>query len=191
MPPGEGGRMEIHMGYDATAKMATLKYIRDKQQEIKVRYRKEEYEQDVLPAIRKTGLPVATYIKQAVSEKILAETSQDHGLKDTLYVANESTLKGIPAILKDDCRQIILYGSYARGDYTEDSDIDIAILTDSDRAEAKKYSRQLDSLAASICTDTLSIVNYICIPYREYQKKKSWYPFFMNIAREGVVLYER
>ena len=36
-----------------------------------------------------------------------------------------------------DIREIIMYGSCARGDYTEDSDIDIALLTGSGRMEAK------------------------------------------------------
>ena len=39
-----------------------------------------------------------------------------------------------------DIREIIMYGSCARGDYTEDSDIDIALLTGSGRMEAKKYN---------------------------------------------------
>ena len=36
-------------------------------------------------------------------------------------------------------KSVILYGSYARGDYTEDSDIDIMILLDISDMEIKKY----------------------------------------------------
>ena len=36
---------------------------------------------------------------------------------------------------------MILYGSYARGDYTTDSDIDIALLVDIDRVGLKKVWR--------------------------------------------------
>ena len=35
--------------------------------------------------------------------------------------------------------QVILYGSCARGDFTDDSDIDIALLINCNRMEAKKY----------------------------------------------------
>ena len=41
----------------------------------------------------------------------------------------------------DKFRNVILYGSYARGDYDEESDIDIMIMVDMDREELRKYRR--------------------------------------------------
>ncbi len=58
------------MAYDETAKKATLKYIKDKQQRLYVNYKKEDYYARIQPAIEKSGLPVATFIKQAIDEKI-------------------------------------------------------------------------------------------------------------------------
>ena len=58
------------MPYDEISKKATLKYIKGKQQEIKIRYRKDEFEERIQPAIKKSGLPTATFIKDAVEEKI-------------------------------------------------------------------------------------------------------------------------
>lgn len=43
-------------------------------------------------------------------------------------------------------KSVILYGSYARGDYTEDSDIDIMILLDISDMEIKKYRHQLSGM---------------------------------------------
>lgn len=40
-------------------------------------------------------------------------------------------------------RKIILYGSYARGDFRPDSDVDVMILLDISDLELKKYSQQL------------------------------------------------
>ena len=40
-------------------------------------------------------------------------------------------------------RQIILYGSYARGDFRPDSDVDIMILLDMSDLELKAYAQQL------------------------------------------------
>ena len=104
-------------------------------------------------------------------------------------VVNESTTE-IPDLMKDDVREIILYGSCARGDYTEDSDIDVVILTNSDRKEVKRYGDGLDELATRIALETFAIVNYVCLPYQEFEDKKSWYPYFMNICKDGVLLYE-
>ena len=104
------------MGYNDASKKSTMKYIKEKQQEIKVRYKKDEYENDILPVIEQTGLPVATFIKQAVSEKIIVETNKGYDLEITLESIKNSALKKLPEIMKEDCRQIILYGSCARGD---------------------------------------------------------------------------
>ncbi len=178
------------MGYNDASKKSTMKYIKEKQQEIKVRYKKDEYENDILPVIEQSGLPVATFIKQAVSEKIIVETNKGYDLEITLESVKNTALKKLPEIMKEDCRQIILYGSCARGDYTEDSDVDIAILTDSDREQVKKYSSQLDELATQIAIDTMAVVNFVCLPQKEFEDKKSWYPFFKNIAKDGIILYE-
>ena len=40
-------------------------------------------------------------------------------------------------------KSVILYGSYARGDYREDSDIDIMILLDLSDIDIKQYRHEL------------------------------------------------
>ena len=40
-------------------------------------------------------------------------------------------------------RKVILYGSYARGDFKSDSDVDIMILLDISDVDLKAYSQQL------------------------------------------------
>ena len=97
---------------------------------------------------------------------------------------------GMPTSLQDDCREIILYGSCARGDFSSDSDVDVAILTDSDRETVKKYDSKIDDIATSIGIDTMAIVNFVCLPKKEFEEKNTWYPYFMNIKKEGIVLYE-
>ncbi len=61
------------MAYDKNSKTATMKYIKEKQQEVKIRFRKEDYEQRILPAIKKSGMATATFIKQAIDEKIIRD----------------------------------------------------------------------------------------------------------------------
>lgn len=108
-----------------------------------------------------------------------------------LEYVKKKTVRDVPKALSNKCRKIILYGSYARGDYSEDSDVDIAILTDSDRTENQKYNATLDDIAAQIGYKTTAVVNYVCLPLNEFEEKKSWYPYFANIERDGVLLYER
>jgi len=55
----------------------------------------------------------------------------------------EQYVEAVKKIYGSHVRQIILYGSYARGDYREDSDVDIMILVDMSDLELKVYGQQL------------------------------------------------
>ena len=105
----------------------------------------------------------------------------------------EKVKKEVPALvcnlMKDDLVEVVLYGSYARGDYTEDSDIDIALITKNDRMEVQKYTGALAAIATELAMRYFTIVNFVCLPYEEFTEKKNWYAYFKNIANEGEVLY--
>ena len=92
-------------------------------------------------------------------------------------------------LMKDDLAEIILYGSCARGDYSEDSDIDIALITKCDRREVKKYEEALADIATTLAMKYFAIVNFVCLPYEEFCEKKTWYTYFHNIDVEGEILY--
>ncbi|MBP5597192.1 MAG: nucleotidyltransferase domain-containing protein [Pseudobutyrivibrio sp.] len=139
-------------------------------------------------------MPTSTFIKEAIEEKLvrdaLLEENSKYSLEYTLEKIKKIIVRDIPKALQDDCREIILYGSCARGDFTSDSDVDVAILTDSDRETVKKYDSKIDDIATSIGIDTMAIVNFVCLPKKEFEEKNTWYPYFMNIKKEGIVLYE-
>jgi len=58
------------MPYNETAKKATIKYIKDKQQRIEIKWKKTDYDTRIAPAIEKSGQSVSAFIKDAVEEKI-------------------------------------------------------------------------------------------------------------------------
>ena len=58
------------MAYNEVAKKATMKYMKEKMKIINLRIKKDDYESRIQPAIEKSGLPTATFIKQAIDEKI-------------------------------------------------------------------------------------------------------------------------
>ena len=91
-------------------------------------------------------------------------------------------------IFGNSLKKIILYGSYARGDYKENSDIDIMILTSMSDPEIREienrvydtaYDYQLsDNIMISVNIENASHFNY-------------WLgalPYYDNIEREGIVL---
>lgn len=63
--------MSTYKGYDPeVGKKAKIKYVKEKQHRVEVAWKKTEYAERIEPAIKESGLPVATFIKEAVDEKI-------------------------------------------------------------------------------------------------------------------------
>ena len=59
-------------------------------------------------------------------------------------------LEEVKIMLGKRIKKIILYGSYARGDYTKNSDIDIMILTDLTEKEINEYNLKIWEKSADI-----------------------------------------
>lgn len=106
-----------------------------------------------------------------------------------IQAAKEKIVEKVHEILKSDLIKVILYGSCARGDYTVDSDIDIALLTKCSRDDVKKYNGALGDIATDFAMEYYQVINFVCLPYEEFEEKKVWYPYFRNIEKEGCVLY--
>lgn len=80
-------------------------------------------------------------------------------------------------------KDIILFGSYARGDYTSGSDIDLLLLldgVDDPDIERARYARTICDL--SLKYDT--VVSVIPMDYKRYLSRKT--PLILNARREGV-----
>ena len=55
--------------------------------------------------------------------------------------------KQLREIYGDELKKVVVYGSYARGDYQKNSDVDIMILVDADDYEIKKRFNLVCDLA--------------------------------------------
>ena len=86
-------------------------------------------------------------------------------------------------------RKVILYGSYARGDYNVDSDVDILILLDLSDMDIKKYRHQLSNMTFDFNMDHDMDIKPIVKSESHYEKWVGNYPFYTNIYRDGVTLY--
>lgn len=87
-------------------------------------------------------------------------------------------------------RNIILYGSYARGDFNEYSDIDIMILVDLNDMDIKKYGDVLSDMTFDYNLDNDLDIKPIAKNETHFNKWVGTYPFYSNVRKEGVVLYE-
>lgn len=95
----------------------------------------------------------------------------------------------IREFMEKDLVKMILYGSCARGDFKEHSDVDIALLTKGSRTDSWKYNDKIDEVATELALKYFAIVNFVLLPYHEFEEKKSWYGYFKSINEEGIKLY--
>ena len=85
-------------------------------------------------------------------------------------------------------KSVILYGSYARGDFTDDSDIDIMILLDLTDLDIKKYRHQLSEITYDFNMEHDLDIKPIAKSEKHFKKWMDVYPFYRNVKREGVKL---
>jgi predicted nucleotidyltransferase len=83
--------------------------------------------------------------------------------------------------------RVILFGSYARGQPTENSDVDFLVVADSDLPPFKR-SRGLYGL---IKPHPFAMDILVYTPAEIEKESKCWLSFTSTILREGKVLYAR
>ena len=101
----------------------------------------------------------------------------------------EKYVEEIRKIYGSHLRKVILYGSYARGDFHPDSDIDIMILLDITDLDLKEYNIKLSYMTFDFNLDHDLDIKPIAKNEEHFKKWLDNYPFYANINREGVVLY--
>ncbi len=84
--------------------------------------------------------------------------------------------------------QIILYGSYARGDYDEDSDIDIMIIVDIKREELANYRKEIAVISSKLSLDYDVTVSIHLQDLETVNNYQNVLPYYTNIMREGMIV---
>ena len=97
-------------------------------------------------------------------------------------------VKAVQELLGKKLKKIILYGSYARGDFNKSSDVDIMILADLSFEEIENYRDQISDIAYDIELDTGIILSPIIKDIKAYNNRVKFVPFYKNVQKEGVVL---
>ncbi len=118
------------------------------------------------------------------------DQSLEHG-----RVINEKYMSGVEVILKmlkadlkaalgDRIGDLILFGSYSRGDYTEYSDVDLLILVKG--TLQREEIRKVDDLIAKYSLKYDVVISGLVYPAETYQQFNT--PFLLNIKEEGIAI---
>ena len=94
--------------------------------------------------------------------------------------------KGYEQVYGDNIIDIYLYGSYARGDYDVESDIDFAAVVKGERLDLQRKLKAMWDIAADLGMERDVVISPTVIPYSEFIKYKYELPYYRNIIREGL-----
>ena len=96
--------------------------------------------------------------------------------------------EAVSQILGERLKRIILYGSYARGDFKQDSDMDIMILADIQPEEISNLADRSYDITYDFEVKYEMEINPSIQSIQVYEQWKGVYPFFMNIEKDGVAV---
>ncbi|SRR6266568_2813089 len=102
--------------------------------------------------------------------------------KRVQHILDETRIE-LQNIYADRLKEIILFGSYARGDYSSESDIDLLVVLD----HLNDLAAEREKYVPAVCRISLkydTVLSVIPFDYHMYQTKKT--PLIMNVHKEGV-----
>ncbi|WIV13380.1 nucleotidyltransferase domain-containing protein [Proteiniborus sp. MB09-C3] len=108
-----------------------------------------------------------------------------------VFSLTKKYVEKIKPILEDKLKKVVIFGSYARGDFGLESDIDILILVDEDEKKISKYNKEMAVVEVDINLEYNTVLAPILISEKKFSQYKNVIPFYQNVVNEGVVVYEQ
>ena len=117
-------------------------------------------------------------------------------MKNQLPLLNKEELNSllIPFVSKlhkllgNHLNDVILYGSYARNEAEEGSDIDLMILIDLTEEEILHIRNKIYEYASEIFSEKSILISTIIHNKSLFNQRTSFVPFFRNVLQEGINL---
>ncbi len=85
---------------------------------------------------------------------------------------------------------IRLYGSYSRGDFTPESDIDIAVILNLPNENLNYLDDELTAVISQYLVSYYILISVQCISSDLYYKYRNIQCFYGSIYKEGISLYD-
>ena len=97
----------------------------------------------------------------------------------------KETCEMLKNVFGDRLEQIWLYGSYARGDFDLESDVDIMVLVDLPKDKLSSYRRKVSDFSSELDLKYDVLLSIKLQDKETFQRFAEVLPFFKNIIREG------
>lgn len=96
----------------------------------------------------------------------------------------------VKRLLGEKLTKVIVYGSYARGDYRDNSDVDIMILVKMTDEEIRTVKNDIYDLAFEVEMNTGIEISPVIKNEKQYEYWVDTLPFYRNVRDEGIVVSE-
>lgn len=96
--------------------------------------------------------------------------------------------KNVRELLGDSLDSVIVYGSYARGDYSELSDVDVMILVSLTENQIKEIFNRISDLAFEYLMEYGIDISPVIINMDHFNYWADNLPYYRNVRDEGVRL---
>ena len=96
----------------------------------------------------------------------------------------------VKRLLGEKLTKVIVYGSYARGDYRDNSDVDIMILVKMTDEEIRTVKNDIYDLAFEVEMNTGIEISPVIKNEEQYEYGVDTLPFYRNVRDEGIVVSE-
>ncbi|MCC8052094.1 MAG: nucleotidyltransferase domain-containing protein [Clostridiales bacterium] len=114
---------------------------------------------------------------------LLSDGSEGTPVRQIIQIYAKEAMK----IFGDRLKAVILYGSYARGDFDSESDIDIMVLLDLPEEQMAEARKKMRCIADDLDLKYDCVISSIFQSYDSFECYKSVSPFYQNVERDGVL----
>ena len=105
---------------------------------------------------------------------------------DGLQEAFEKMVSEYQNIFRNVLEQIILYGSVAKGNYTDESDVDIAVIV---RGYTEDMHDKMIDFTVDLELEYNKVFSVLLIDYDNFKEWENVLPFYQNVKKDGIKLW--
>lgn len=138
-----------------------------------------KYSETALASSNELAINIAEMLNKKYY-KIFTRDNKVYSLNDIL----DEIILALKEKFNSSLKNVILYGSYARGDYRHYSDVDLLIIVDIPHAEAMEI---ITDITAKYIDSHELIINALNRTSEEFKHSNAG--LFSEVEKEGIVLY--